>query len=275
LASGEEPRVVEGYQWIVRFLGADVGKLEALAADGRRIDSAEVIETLKSKKEIWITSKEMDVDGQFPGEMPPFILRGTEQALVDVLRARTNVLRDFAAVEKPLIEVQQQAVRDIASFHFDKQVAAQAPQGSPASVVQPDTVEDVPDEPATSWWQSLVQRVVVFFDRPAPMESWTKDLGPSLLLAIDKLGLTPTSVVTGVRYVKRGRPMVFLEASGELVINQAHKGVRALAARVGTDSRARLLLVVLAVREINRVLEVVTDATERRVLLALLRGEAL
>jgi hypothetical protein len=37
----------------------------------------------------------------------------------------------------------------------------------------------------------------------------------------------------------------------------------------------RLLLVVAAVREINRVLEVVTDATERRVLLSLLRGEAL
>jgi hypothetical protein len=137
-------------------------------------------------------------------------------------------------------------------------------------------VEKEPEpEPEVSWFRSLVQKVVVFFDRPATMEPWTKELGPSLMLAIDKLGLTPTSVVVGVRYVKKGRPMVFDAASGELVINRSHQGVRALAARVSDDPRARLLLVVNAVREINRVLEVVTDATERRVLLALLRGESL
>jgi len=67
--------------------------------------------------------------------------------------------------------------------------------------------------------------------------------------------------------------MVFDAASGELVINRSHHAVRSLADRVSRDSRARLLLVIAAVREINRVLEVVTDASERRVLLSLLRGE--
>jgi hypothetical protein len=122
VASGEETRMVEGYQWIMRFLGADVGKLEALAADGRRIDAAEIIETLRSKKEIWVTTKDTDVEGQFPGAMPAFILR-SQQALVDVLRARTNMVRDFAAIEKPLVQVKQDVVRDVASFHFDKQPA--------------------------------------------------------------------------------------------------------------------------------------------------------
>ncbi len=277
VASGQEIRTVEGYQWLMRFLGADMGKLEALAADGRRIDSAEIIATLKSKKEIWVTQNDSDIEGEFPGDMPPFILRGQGQAIVDVLRARTNVLRDFAVVQKPIEEVKQQVVQDVASFHFDKQIPA--PQSPPSdavtTVVHTPAVVDESVESATSWWQSVVQRVVVFFDRPAPMEPWTKELGPSLLLAIDKLGLTHTSVVTGVRYVRRGRPMVFDESSGELVINRAHKGVRALAERVSHDSRARLLLVVLAIREINRVLEIVTDATESRVLLALLRGESL
>lgn len=275
VASGQEARAVEGYQWLMRFLGGDVGKLEALAADGRRIDSAEIMETLKAKKEIWVTQNDADIEGEFPGDMPPFILRGQEQAIVDVLRARTSALRDFAAVQKPLEEVKQQAVQDVVAFHFDNRIPEPPPIAAPTIVVRTEAVVEVAVEPAASWWQSVVQRVVVFFDRPAPMEPWTKELGPSLLLAIDKLGLTNTSVVTGVRYVRRGRPMVFDEASGELVINHAHKGVRALAARVSHDSRARLLLVVLAVREINRVLEVVTDAAERRALLALLRGESL
>jgi hypothetical protein len=274
VASGEETRAVEGYRWLLRFLGADMGKLESLAADGRQIDSAEIMETLKSKKEIWVTQKETDVEGQCPADAPPFILRGPGQALVDVLRARTNAVRDFAAIQMSLEAVKPQAVVEVASFHFDKQ-AAPLPSEALATVGGTDMVSGATVDPSSSWWQSLVQRVVVFFDRPAPMEPWTKELGPSLLLAIDKLGLTHTSVVTGVRYVRRGRPMVFDAASGELAINHAHKGVRALAARVSHDSRARLLLVVLAVREINRVLEVVTDATERRVLLALLRGDSL
>lgn len=196
-------------------------------------------------------------------------------------------MRNFAAIEKTIEQVKPQATKAVASFHFDKP-APPAPASAPASLPPAPTVFVLPDlgleteedqastaEADVSWLRSLVQKVVVFFDRPPSMEPWTKELGPSLMLAIDKLGLTTTSVVTGVRYVRKGRPMVFDEATGELIINRSHHGVRALAARVSHDPRARLLLVVNAVREINRVLEVVTDATERRVLLALLRGEAL
>lgn len=277
VASEAERRMVEGYQWLLRFLGADVGKLEAVAADGRRIDASEIVNAVRAKKEIWVTVRETDVEGDFPGGMPPFILRGEGQALVDVLRARTNLVRELAA-RKPA----PATVPHVAAFEPDKPVVPPAvPPSIPAPIVLvPPTVEmpmeeAAAPEPATSWFRSLVQRVVVFFDRPEPLEPWTKELGPSLLLAIDKLGLAPTSVVMGVRYTRRGRPMEFDQATGQLVINRAHSGVRTLAARVSHDSRARLLLVVLAVREINRVLEVVTDATERRVLLSLLRGESL
>ncbi|MBK9267035.1 MAG: hypothetical protein IPM54_45570 [Polyangiaceae bacterium] len=269
-----DPRAVEAYRWLLRLLGADVGKLEALAADGRRIDAAEIIETLKSKKEIWFARGEGHIEGHFPKGMPAFILRAEGQVLEDVLRARTSAVREFAALSKSPEPVK--AFVDIAAFE-----TAASPSVEPPVVIAPDdktkpAVEEADDkEPATSWLQNLVKRVVVFFDRPAPMEPWTKELGPSLQLAIEKLGLTNTNVVTGVRYVRKGRPMVFDEASGQLVINRSHHAIRSLAARVSKDPRARLLLVVAAVREINRVLEVVTDATERRVLLSLLRGEAL
>ncbi len=278
-AAQKDARVVDGYRWILKFFGADVGKLDAHAADGRMIDAAEVVKTLRTKKEIWVSAKDATIEGVFPGETPPFILRGEGQALVDVLRARTNFIRELAAVEKPIEVEKVQAVRDVASFHFDKQIQNGAkPLPPPTIVPDPEDVASDPApvaEPAGSWFRNLVQRVVVFFDRPEVLAPWTKDFGPSLVLTIDKLGLTPTCVVTGVRYVRRGRPMVFEESSGVLVINQAHEGVHSLAARASRDPRARLLLVVLAVREINRVLEIVTDATEKRVLLALLRGESL
>ncbi|HRI67358.1 MAG TPA: hypothetical protein PK156_24110 [Polyangium sp.] len=285
VASDADRRMVEGYQWLLRFLGADVGKLEALTGNGQRIDSSEIVETLRTKKEIWISVRDTDVeDGDFPtGTPPPFVLRGEGQALVDVLRARTNAVRELAG-RKPAPTVAPK----IAAFETDKpapSAPALAPMPAREQVALPlivaarlenaPIIESADDEPPKSWFQSVVQRVIVFFDPPAPMEPWTQELGPSLLLAIDKLGLAPTNVVTGVRYVRRGRPMVFEEASGRLVINRSHPGIRALAVRVSHDSRARLLLVVLAVREINRVLEVVTDATERRVLLSLLRGESL
>ncbi len=279
-SSEADARVVDGYRWLLKFLGADVGKLEACAADGQLVDSADVATALRTKKEIWVSTKEGVIDGIFPGDTPPFVLRGEGQAIIDVLRARTNFVRELAALEKSVEAVKLQAVQDVVSYHFDKQAAdgSKSPLPPPTIVPGPEqSMVDLspPAEPATSWFRSLVQRVVVFFDRPEVLAPWTKELGPSLMLAIDKLGLTPTCVMTGARYVRRGRPMVYEEATGVLVINQAHPGVRALAARVSHDPRARLLLVVLAVREINRVLEIVTDATERRVLLALLRGESL
>lgn len=278
VTSGKDPRAVAAYQWIMRLFGADMGPLEAEAADGRKIDSSKVISTLETKREIWVTTRVSDIEGQFPKGMPSFILRGNDQPLVEVLRARTNLLREFAAAPKPIAPAPKIPVPSTL-VQIDK-LAIVAPPLAIDPVVAPAPIE-IPfeeaasSEPATSWFKSLVQRVVVFFDRPDPLEPWTKELGPSLMLAIDKLGLTPTSVLTGVKYVRRGRPMVFEEATGTLVINRSHAGVRTLAARVTNDPKARLLLVVLAVREINRVLEVVTDATERRVLLALLRGESL
>lgn len=277
-ASGKDPRAVSGYEWLMQFLGADMGQLEAEAADGRKINAAEIISTLETKREIWVTSRVTDIEGQFPGGMPPFILRGDGQPAVDVLRARTNLVREFAAVPKPITPAPKVVFPSVPQVQTDKPSPTTHVLGgvfAPSAPVDVPSEEAEPAEPETSWFKSLVQRVVVFFDRPEPLEPWTKELGPSLMLAIDKLGLTPISVLTSVRYVRRGRPMVFEEATGTLVINRSHPGVRSLAARVTNDPRARLLLVVLAVREINRVLEVVTDATERRVLLALLRGESL
>ncbi|MRG96992.1 hypothetical protein [Polyangium spumosum] len=142
----------------------------------------------------------------------------------------------------------------------------------PSRPAPPDVFEE---EPASTWFFGLVSRVVHLFDPPEPASPATRELGPSLLAAIDKLGLAPTKVVTGVRYARTGRPLRFDAKSGRLVLNRSHPAVRALAAKAKDDPRARALLVAAAVREINRVLEVVTDATEKRVLLSMLRGDPL
>jgi len=76
-----------------------------------------------------------------------------------------------------------------------------------------------------------------------------------------------------LRYSRSGRPITFDAATGKLILNRAHPAVRDLAQKASTDPACRIALIAASVREINRVLEVVTDATEQRVLFGLLRGD--
>ena len=294
---GAPAELVEGYRWISKFLGGDVGELDVVAADGTRVPASEVVSEVEAKGEVWVTRGEGSIEGAFPGEAPPFILRDGS-TLASILRARTRVVRELGGFleekrRRPALppEVMQPAVlAAVHSFTFSSVAPNVGMPNLPAPPVSevtpfvaPEIAEVAPqaapdvfeEEPASTWFLGLVSRVVHLFDPPPPVEPATRELGPSLLQAIDKLGLAPTKVVTGVRYARTGRPLRFDEKSGKIVLNRTHPAVRALAAKAKEDPRARTLLVAAAVREINRVLEVVTDATEKRVLLSLLRGDPL
>lgn len=287
---GAPAELVEGYRWILKFLGGDVGELDVVAADGSRVPASEIVAEVEAKGEVWVTRGEGTIEGVFPGQAPPFVLRDGG-VLASVLRARTRIVRELGGIVQetraaPPPEAMQPAVlAAVHAFTYGSVVptSPQQPSLEVTPFVAPDVVEpkapgadgEIEEEPASSWFGGLVSRVVLLFDPPEPVEPATRALGPSLLQAIDKLGLAPTKVVTGVRYARSGRPLRFDAASGKLVLNRSHPAVRALAAKATEDPRARTLLVAAAVREINRVLEVVTDATEKRVLLSLLRGEPL
>ncbi|MDI1435171.1 hypothetical protein [Polyangium sorediatum] len=287
---GAPAELVEGYRWILKLLGGDVGELEVVAADGTRVPASEVVAQVEAKGEVWVTRHEGTAEGGFPGEAPPFVLRDGG-VLASVLRARTRIVRELGGVVPERCAasapeaMQPEVLAAVHAFTYGSVVPTNAarPGVEVTPFVAPDVVEPkapeaesgVEEEPASSWFGGLVSRVVLLFDPPEPMEPATRALGPSLMQTIDKLGLAPTQVVTGVRYARSGRPLRFDAASGKLVLNRSHPAVRALAAKAAEDPRARTLLVAAAVREINRVLEVVTDATEKRVLLSLLRGEPL
>ncbi|MDC0740981.1 hypothetical protein [Polyangium mundeleinium] len=287
---GAPAELVEGYRWILKLLGGDVGELEVVAADGTRVQASEVVAQVEAKGEIWVTRHEGTAEGVFPGEAPPFVLRDGG-VLASVLRARTRIVRELggAVPEKraaPAPEAMQpEVLAAVHAFTYGSGMpnALARPGVEVTPFVAPDVVEPkapeaesgIEEEPASSWFGGLVSRVVLLFGPSEPVEPATRALGPSLMQAIDKLGLAPTQVVTGVRYARSGRPLRFDAVSGKLVLNRSHPAVRALAAKAAEDPRARTLLVAAAVREINRVLEVVTDATEKRVLLSLLRGEPL
>ncbi len=289
---GAPAEVIEGYRWILRFLGNEVDGLEVLAADRRRVMAPEIVAELEARGRVWVTRGEGTTEGVFPGEAPPFILRDDGGPLVSVLRARTKVVRELGGIveespargpSEPMNPAVLAAVQAFTFANPSKKTPASPTMAEVEPFVAPD-VEDPPsseradvsdEEPDSSWFRGLVSRVVLLFDPPEPMEPATRALGPSLLQAIDKLGLAPSKVVTGVRYARSGRPLRFDPKSGNLVLNRSHPAVKAIAAKAKDDPRARTLLVAAAVREINRVLEVVTDATERRVLLSFLRGEPL
>lgn len=286
--------VVDGYRWILRFLGENDGNgLDAKAGDGRRIDAAEIISLVTQGETIWYTRHEGTAEGHFPGASPPFVLVDDGAPLFEVLRFRTKALRELGRVPERFMKATAHvppalspaddvmiSVKPMAELALPLGVPRKTPvETTPAPFIAPDVLEappadDADDEPASSFFRGLVQRVVLLFERPEPPDPATRAIGPTLVSAIDKLGLAPTSVVSGVRYARSGRPIGYDEKTGKLVLNRSHPGVRALAARANTDARARILLVAAAVREINRVLEVVTDATEQRVLFALLRGDA-
>jgi hypothetical protein len=277
----------------LRFLGEkDGAALEAKAGDGKVVDAADIVPRVRKGETIWYSRGEGTAEGHFPGTPPPFVLVDDGNALFDVLRARSKALRELggastAAQHAPPFPDKPSRADDVMltavppaelAFPVPRRADEKAEAGS-MLFIAPDVAEappadDTDDEPASSFFRSLVQRVVLLFERPAPPDPATRAIGPTLVTAIDKLGLAPTSVVSGVRFSRSGRPIAYDEKTGKLVLNRAHPGVRALAAKASTDARARVLLVAAAVREINRVLEVVTDATEQRVLFALLRGDA-
>ena len=277
---------VDNYRFILRFLGHKDGTtLDALAGDGRRIDVEDIQAELSKTGRLWYSRKEGSAEGAFPGAAPPFFLIDDNGPLFTVLKNRAGAaLREVGGApqksrdvdaenvmlsEQPLVELSKLA---------PKPKRSQETRLSPLPFVAPEVLEtpnnpDDETEPASSFFKNLVQRVVLLFDKPLPHDPATRAFGPTLLAAIEKLGLAPTNIVTGLRYSRSGRPITFDAATGKLILNRAHPAVRDLAQKASTDPACRIALIAASVREINRVLEVVTDATEQRVLFGLLRGD--
>ncbi|UQA60381.1 hypothetical protein [Polyangium aurulentum] len=281
-----EDRVLQCYRWNMRLIGAHVGEPAAHTGDGRVIGAGDIVAELEARGALWITRREGTDMGAFPSEAPSFILLDDGGPLMDVLQARAKALRELggapAKVAAPVVTVEE-VDGDVAPELYSPRPKPPAPEvtvwSDPSLFHAPDEPEPAPQpapepEPAASWFAQLVRRVALLFDPPEPPpDPATQELGQSLLASIGKLGLAPTQVVTGIRYVRKGRPFRYDIEKSELVVNRAHPVVRSLADRSAKDARARVLLVAAAVREINRALELVTDATERRVLLSLLRGD--
>jgi hypothetical protein len=281
-----DSRVLQCYRWNLRLIGAHAGDPSAPTGDGRIIGAGDIVAELEARGALWTTRREGSDIGVFPSEAPSFVLLDDGGPLMDVLQARAQAsLRELggapAAVDAPAITVEEVDI-DAAPEGYSARGRHPAPEGTvwsdPSLFHAPDEPEPVAQpapqpEPAASWFAGLVRRVALLFGPPEPPpDPATQELGQLLLASIGRLGLSSVPVVTGIRYVRKGRPFRYDIDKSELVVNRAHPGVRSLADRAAKDARARVLLVAAAVREINRTLELVTDATERRVLLSLLRG---
>jgi hypothetical protein len=153
-------------------------------------------------------------------------------------------------------------------------VAMAPPAITIESAVGPEPLEDAPQETGPGWFGGLVHRVAaaVATMAPEPEPPVPKETRAALLKAIDDLRLTRRAV-TSVEYVRGGRPIRFDGAKSRLLLNRNHKAIAALIPRAHSDPRALTLLVCAAVSEINRGLDAITDAGERRALIELLQGE--
>jgi hypothetical protein len=114
-----------------------------------------------------------------------------------------------------------------------------------------------------------VARKLVASIRPSAIPSPPMALSPianELQRSLFALKL-PGDPVAAVIDAKRGRAVRYVKGSRRVEVNAQHPSVRALAGR--TDAIAYLLMAALS--EINRELEMVTDAEETAILVDLLR----
>lgn len=277
------------YQWNLRLLGASEGGApRAPAVDGKEIGIAELTAELSSRGCVWVTRGEGSAFGRFPEGAPGFVLRDGSP-LVHVLRHRgVDLVRELGGIEAAP-EAPPEPTPAPPPIQVPEHVALLAPDGAPPPgpfipsdlLLAPDRAAfEAPPaaERAGRWvaqlWRSV--RRVLTGGGAAADTSGESELAAAVHEALAGLRLSGDPVGE-VQEARSGRPVRYEAKARRVLLNPRHESLAWTRGRAPRDPAVVALLVAAAVGEINRALQSVTDAEERRALDELLRslgGEA-
>ncbi|WP_437991511.1 hypothetical protein [Sorangium sp. So ce145] len=282
------------YLWNLHLLGRlSGGKLAARTASGESVGPAAVRAELAASGCLWITDRRGSADGDFPDGSPPFVLLDDGSPLVEVLRHRAapGALRELGALAAtPAPAVAIAAESGPASGTGLPAASAGPPAAGARGAEAPAAMRDAeapaaeapPDSSGARAWAIALWRSVLGLlgGEAAPVPGATPEgqeaaagspLAAALHEAIVRMNLEG-SPVRAVVEGRSGRPIRYDASRGHIVVNTEHEALAWLRARGAPDPAAVALLAAAAVGEVNRALQSVTDAEERRALDHLLRS---
>lgn len=276
--SGASPSVLAAYRTSARLVGAEVDAPPVPLSGGGSMGLDRLLAEIASGRPLWVSSGRGAVLGEFPDGEPPFFLLDGSPA-VRVLRARLprERLRDLGGLASSMPEPSRARKEPAAAKALAKATSQSSAEGArPAGDVGSGPA---PTEPSSHdgeaayvpepWIGSLFRRVAALFgSRDAPPEPAHRGLRRALLDAVDAMSLAGQPV-SAVAYARSGRPVRFDPKHARLVVNRHHPAVARLVRDL--DPGGIALLAAAALAEVSRASEPVTDAEERRALLALLR----
>ena len=262
--AGEKGNEIDKYRWSARLLGWMKLPPRVRTSTGDRVTGTKVLSIWRDEGVLWLSDGRGDIDGLFPDGAPEiFLSEQGNEGLLAVLRARakSNPIRELGSVSVP-----------------DSSSGQREAPGAPEAVAAPEDAavpEAAPDpepegELVDTWLDTLVHHVVSW-GRPAPKGAPpSSDLAEALLTQLDTLGLAG-SPASAVAYSRRGKAVRYQSEHKRVVLNREHAAVRALGRKVD-DRIAVALMAAAAISELNRSLEGVNDAEEKRALLQLLKS---
>ncbi|WP_437296303.1 hypothetical protein [Sorangium sp. So ce426] len=289
------------YLWNLHLLGRlSGGKIAARTASGESVGPAAVRAELAASGCLWITDRRGSADGDFPDGSPPFVLLDDGSSLVEVLRHRAapGALRELgalAATPAPAAaiaaEIGPASGTGLPASGTGLPAASAGPpaagaRGAEAPAAMRDAeapaAEAPPDSSGARAWAIALWRSVLGLlgGEAAPAPGATPEgqeaaagspLAAALHEAIVRMNLEG-SPVRAVVEGRSGRPIRYDASRRHIVVNTEHEALAWLRARGAPDPAAVALLAAAAVGEVNRALQSVTDAEERRALDHLLRS---
>ncbi len=273
---GVPKSVLDHYRWNLALLGlVSVSAPRETTTAGNTIGLSEVMSELLRSGRIWVTSHEGWTEGAFPDRdsSPSFILKSNSSALVHVLRhrAEAGVVKELGGL--PPAPEKEPIARDIFS-------------GEPLPPDPPAQAPDL-DEGASmggflnhlSWLERLRLGVARFIGGTGPkalsnsieMQNETEwELGKTVFQALISLELAGNPV-KNIAESKRGRAIRYEADTRRLYINPNHSSLKWIKGLNALSGEALSLLLAAIVSELNRALDIVTDAEERRALHQLLK----
>jgi hypothetical protein len=232
--------ILEAYATHLALLGAKLSAPAFQTSEGKTVTVADIHVELRRRGVIWSTDGRGFVEGEFPATAPGFILT-EEGAAFQALSRRLdpNALKQVGSSARPLVQPE----------------------------ITPPVEEPVPTsrakQPTPRFWHALGERVGALFAEE-PVETKPSPLVESLSLQLDELKLAGDPI-RSIAETTRGRPVRYDRRRQCLTLCTSHPAVAGLS---GSD--AVEWLAAAAVSEVNRALVDVTDAEERRALIALL-----
>jgi hypothetical protein len=249
---GAGSRTLDEIAWNLALLGLDGSPPPARTTGGEPIDAAQVISELRSRGAIWLSDGGGWIEGAFPSKTPGFVLVD-EGPLVRVLETR----------------LQPGTVRrlgGVSTLAPTKTEPESIPESIPESARPTPRLKDL-TAPGDPTWVSRLSRWLGFADdatsgRQSPRAARLHQILSDLSLA----GQPVTTVIEA----RAKRPIRYDKKKKRVVISSTHPSLVALFDGRREESEALRLLAAAAVTEINRALQEVNDAEERRVLQVLL-----